>query len=79
MIWLGVRSKGLSSLVTFENETVDHNRSINEVLTVALKYGHDWTFQKDGAKPHFHGTPTIFLRLHWPPNSRDLNSLDYCL
>ena len=43
----------------FENETVDHNRYINEVLLVALKYGNsifenDWTFQQDGAKSHFH-------------------------
>ena len=39
MIWLGACSKGLSILVIFENGTVDHNRYINEVLPVALKYG----------------------------------------
>ena len=43
----------------FENGTVDHNRYINEVLPVALRYGNgvfgnDWTFQQDGAKPHFY-------------------------
>ena len=59
MVWLGACSKGLSPLVIFENETVDHNRYINEVLSVALKYGNcifenDWTFQHDGATLHFH-------------------------
>ena len=39
MARLGVCSKGLSPLVIFENRTVDHNRFINEVLPVALKYG----------------------------------------
>ena len=59
MVWVGACSKRLSALVIFENGTVDHNRCINEVLPVALKYGNgifgnDWTFQQDGAKPHFH-------------------------
>ena len=59
MVWLGVCSKRLSALVIFENGTVDHDRYINEVLPVALKYGNsifgnDWTFQQDGAKPYFH-------------------------
>ena len=59
MVWLGECSKVLSPLVIFENGTVDYNRYINEVLLVALKYengifGNDWTFQQDGAKPHFH-------------------------
>ena len=39
MVWLGACSKGLLPLVIFENGTVDHNRCINEVLPVALKYG----------------------------------------
>ena len=54
MVWLGVCSKGLSPLAIFGNGTVDHNRCTNEVLLVALNYGNDWTFQQDGAKPHFH-------------------------
>ena len=37
--WLGECSKRLSPLVIFENGTVDHNRYINEVLPIALKYG----------------------------------------
>ena len=39
MLWLGACSKELSPLVIFENGTVDHNRYINEVFPVALKYG----------------------------------------
>ena len=86
MLWLGTCSKGLSSLVVFENGTVDHN----EVLPVALKYwnsifGNDGTFHQDGAKPHTvmkklrNGLSTVFLRSHWPPNHPGLNPLDYCL
>ena len=59
MVWFGACSKELSLLVIFENGTVDHNRYIDEVLPVALKYGNnifgnDWTFQQDGSKAHFH-------------------------
>ena len=93
IVWLGACSKGFSPLVIFENGTVDHNRCINEVLPVALKYGNgifgnDWTFQQDGAKPHFHGKTqewcannflSFIDRNHWPPNNPDLNPLEYCL
>ncbi len=58
MVWLGVCSKGISSLVIFDQGTVDHARYIKEVLPVALKYRNhfftnDWTFQQDGVKPIF--------------------------
>jgi transposase len=93
MVWLEVCSKGVSPLVIFENGTVDHDRYIKEVLPVALKYGNkmfgnDWTFQQDGAKPHIHGKsqewctkhfPSFIDKNHWPPNSPDLNPLDYCV
>ena len=93
MVWIGACSKGLSPLVIFENGTVNHNRYVNEVLLVSLKYGNKifgngWIFQQDGAKPHFHektqercanNFPSFINRDHWPPNSPDLNSLDYCL
>ena len=50
MVWLGVCSKGVSPLVIFESDKLDHDRYIKEVLPVALKYGNnmfgdDWTFQ----------------------------------
>ena len=93
MVWLGVYSKGVSSSVIFESDMLDHDRYIKEVLPVALKYdnnmfGDDWTFQQDGAKPHIHEKPqewcaknfSLFIdRDHWPPNSPDLNPLDYCV
>ena len=93
MVWLAVCSKGVSPLVIFEQGTVDHPRYIEEVLPVALKYGNivfgkDWTFQQDGAKPHIHhltqqwcrdNFPGFIDKDHWPPNSPDLNSLDYCI
>ncbi|CAM4792051.1 unnamed protein product [Rotaria magnacalcarata] len=39
MVWLGACSNGISSLVIFEEGTVDHARYIKEMLPVALKYG----------------------------------------
>ena len=60
-LWFGLEHvlKDFRQLVIFQNGKVDHNRYINEVLPVALEYrnsilGNDWTFQQDGAKPHFH-------------------------
>ncbi len=93
MVWLGVCSKGVSPLVIFENGTVDHDRYIKEVLPVALKFGNNmfgnnWTFQQDGANPHKHAKsqewcgknfPSFIDKDHWPPNSPDLNPLDYCI
>ena len=93
MVWLGACSKGLTPLVIFDRGTVNHQRYIDEVLPVALKYGNevfgaDWTFQQDGAKPHTHhltqawcrqNFPSIIDKDHWPPNSPDLNPLDYSI
>ena len=41
MIWLGVCSKGVSALVIFESDTLDHDQYIKEVLPVVLKYDND--------------------------------------
>ena len=93
MVWLGVCSKGVSSLVIFKNGTMDHDQCIREVLPVALKFGNDmfgtdWTFQQDSAKPHIHATslelcgkhfPCFIDKDHCPPNSPDLNPLDYSI
>ena len=86
-------SNGVTSLVIFDPETVDHAGYIQKVLPVALKYenktfGKYWTFQQAGAKPHIHHLTQTwcqdnFLSFidkdHWPPNSPDLNPLDYCI
>jgi len=93
MVWLGVCSRGVSPLVIFEKGTVDHARYIKEVLPVVLKFGNDmfgndWTYQQDGAKPHVHAKsqewcaehfPSFIDKDHWPPNSPDINPLDYCI
>ena len=51
-------------------------------------FGDDWTFQQDGAKAHIHeksqeccdkNFPWFIDKDHWPPNSPDLDSLDYCV
>ncbi|CAF3367837.1 unnamed protein product [Rotaria socialis] len=39
MVWLGVCSKGVTPLVIFDNDSVDHARYTQEVLPVALEYG----------------------------------------
>jgi hypothetical protein len=93
MVWLGVCSKGVTPLVIFDQGTVDRAGYIQKVLPIALKYGSKTfgkhlTFQQDGAKPHVHHLAQKrcrdnFLSFvdkdHWPPNSPDLNSLDYCI
>ena len=93
MVWLAVCSKGVSPLVIFENGTVDHSRYTQEVFPVALEYGdkvfgNQWTFQQDNGKPHVHrltqqwcrdNFPSFIDKDHWPPNSPDLNPLDYSI
>ena len=93
MVWLAVCSKGVSPMVIFGKDSVDHERYIEEVLPVALKFGNkcfgnDWTFQQDGARPRIHIKtqqwcaeyfPSFFDKDHWPPNSPDLNLLDYSI
>ena len=93
MVWLGAYSKGVTPLVILDEGTVDHQRYIDEVLPAALKYCNqvfddEWTFQQDGAKPHAHRLsqewcqqhfPSFIDKDHWPPNSPDLNHLDYSI
>ena len=71
MIWLGVYSKGVSSLVIFEDGTMDHDRYIKEVLPVAPKFGKDifgtdWTFQQDSAKAYIHTKSQEWCVKHLP-------------
>ena len=93
MVWLGACSKGVTPLVILDEGTVDHRLYIEKVLPVVLKYGKDvfgddWTFQQDGAKPHQHhltqewcqnNFPSFIPKDRWPPNSPDLNPLDYSI
>ncbi|CAM4960467.1 unnamed protein product [Rotaria socialis] len=80
MVWLGVCSNGVFPVG-------------NYVLPVTLKYGNemfgnDWIFQQNNATPHTdilaqqwcqEHFPTFIDKDHWPPNSPDLNPLDYCI
>ena len=91
-VWLGVCSKGVSPLVIFESDTLDHDRYIKEVLPIALKYGNDmfgddWTFQQDGVKAHIHEKSQEWCAKNFsslinkdpcPPNSPDLKPLGSC-
>jgi hypothetical protein len=93
MVWLAVCSKGVSPLIILNKKSVNHERYIKDVLPVALKFGNkmfgdDWTFQQDNATPHTHNLtqqwcmdnfPSFIDKDHWPPNSPDLNPLDYCI
>ena len=93
MVWLGACSKGLTPLIILDKGTVDHQRYINEVLPVALEYGNkvfgnEWCYQQDGATPHTHAAaqewcrnnlPSFIDKDRWPPNSPDLNPLDYSI
>jgi len=93
MVWLGVCSKGVTPLVILDKGSVNHDRYIKEVLPVALKYGNkvfgdNWTYQQDGATAHTHNLtqkwcqknfPSFLDKDHWPPNSPDLNPLDYSI
>ncbi|CAM2727041.1 unnamed protein product [Rotaria socialis] len=93
MVWLGVCSKGITSLVIFDEGTIGHACYIKKVPPVALKYGNkvfgnDWVFRQDGAKPHQHYLTQQWCRDNfssfidndcWPPNSPDLNPLDYSI
>ena len=93
IVWLGVCSKGVTSLVILDEGTVDYTVYIEKVLLVALKYRNkvfssDWIFQQDGAQPYSHhltqewfraNFPSFIDKDHWPPNSLDLNPLEYSI
>ena len=93
MVWLDACFKGITPLVIFDEGTVDHTVYIKRVLPVALEngnetFGSDWLFQQDDARPHSHyltqqlcrdNFPSFIDKDHWPPNSPNLNSLDYSI
>ena len=93
MVWLGACSEGITPLVILDDGTIDHDYYIKKVLPVALKYrnkvfGDDWIFQQDSAMPHQHyltqkwcqeNFPSFIDKDYWPPNSPDLNPLDYSI
>ncbi|CAF0740495.1 unnamed protein product [Didymodactylos carnosus] len=93
MVWLGVCHDGVTRPVIIEKGTIDHRRYINEILPIALKdgtklMGSEFTYQQDGAPAHTdHHTQKwckdhfwdFWSKSRWPPNSPDLNPLDYSI
>jgi len=92
MVWLGVCSKGVTNVVILQG-SVNHQSYLKNVLPVARRCGNkllggNWTFQQDGATAHTHelsqkycrdNLPNFISKDRWPPNSPDLNPLDYCI
>lgn len=93
MVWLGVCVEGLTTLVILDKGTLNHEIYIKKVLPVAKRCGNkmlgdNWTFQQDGATSHTHhlsqqwcadNLPSFISKTYWPPNSPDLNPLDYSI
>jgi hypothetical protein len=92
MIWLGASKNGLTAPIIFEpGETLKNENYIKVVLPHALSEGRrllgdDFIYQQDGATPHTHkdsqawcasSFPRFIDSDTWPPNSPDLNVLDY--
>ena len=92
MVWLGASKHGLTSPIVFKpGETLSHINYINIVLPHAHSeglrlLGDHFIFQQDNAKPHTHHASLQWCEENfadfisfqrWPPNSPDLNALDY--
>ena len=92
MIWLGASYKDLTAPIIFEpGETLKNKNYIGVVLPHALSegrrlLGNYFIYQQDGATPHTHkdsqawcarNFPRFIDSDTWPPNSTDLNGLDY--
>lgn len=93
MVWLGVCYFGATRPVIIEKGTINTARYIKEILPIALKdgkklMGNKFTFQQDGASAHTSQQTQTWCKAHfwdfwpksrWPPNSPDLNPLDYSI
>ena len=93
MVWLAVGANMHSRPIFFIDESVDHDLYIKKALPEALRFGNatfgsNWTFVQDGATPHTHELtqewgedklPAFIPKSLWPPNSPDLNPLDFCV
>ncbi|CAM2729276.1 unnamed protein product [Rotaria socialis] len=92
MVWLAASKNGLSLPIIFEpGETLTHENYIEIVLPHALSEGQrllgdNFIYQQDNATPHKHKDSIAWIKKNfpqfidenkWPPNSPDLNVLDY--
>lgn len=92
MVWLGASYAGVTKPIIFKpSETLTQYNYIDEVLPLALSegkrlIGNKFIFQQDNARPHAARNSQAWCSQHfsdfidskrWPPNSPDLNVLDY--
>ena len=92
MVWIGVTFSGLTQVVILPQKTsFDSDFYVEKVLPIVKRdgiqlIGENFIFQQDGAKPHTSGQTmdavqklgiSIIGPEKWPPNSPDLNPLDY--
>jgi len=93
MVWMGVCYDGITKVVIL-NDKVNGEYYINNVLHAAYSEGvrmlgtHNWIFQQDGARCHtakktqnwcLQNFPSFIPASKWPPNSPDLNPMDYSI
>ena len=92
MVWAGITYRGVTDVVILPQKTsFDANFYIQKILPIVKKDGNrligpDFTFQQNGSKSHTSratieaiesmGVSLIGPQI-WPPNSPDLNPLDY--
>ena len=94
MVWAGITFQGVTDIVILPQKTsFDAAFYIKNVLPIVKRDGNrligpHFTFQQEGAKPHTSGTTIETIESMgfsliwpdiWPPNSSDLNPLDYFL
>lgn len=92
MVWLGACYAGVTKPIVFEPfETLTQDKYIDNVLPLALSegkrlIGDTFIYQQDNARPHAARNSQMWCKQHfpdfidskrWPPNSPDLNILDY--
>ena len=92
MVWVGITFQRATGIVILtQKNSFDAAFYIKNVLRIVKRdanrlIGPDFTFQKDGEKQHTSGTTIETIESLgfsligadiWPPNSPDLNLLDY--
>lgn len=92
MVWLGASFNGLTRPVII-NGGLNKEAYIRDILPIALEdgkklLGEQFTFQQDNASCHTSNDAqkwcndnfwNFWDKQRWPPNSPDLNVLDYCI
>lgn len=93
MVWCGLTENGPTRPYFVKpGDTIDSKYYVRRILPFAKREGQrlfesrDWVFQQDGATPHTSDLSQNWCKRnllffvpkqHWPPQSPDLNPLDY--